>query len=314
MSRIVRATSYGTPDVLALHEVPVPQAPDGGVVVAVRAAGVNPIDWKLYSGAFHAAEDDQDPDQIDLGLECAGVLTEIGAGVTGLQIGDEVIVYPATAAYADYITAPITSLVPKPVDLEWTHAGSLLLAATTAFHALHAAGVQAGDTVLIHGGAGGVGLIAIQLAAAREATVIATAAERNHGLLRELGATPIVYGPGLADRVHAVAPQGIDAALDLVGTEEALDVSLEFVADPKRIASITGPPRRAQAGIKLIGYGPGQDAGTELRAAAREDLVDRAGSGSLRVIIDATFPLQDAAKAHKLGLAGHPPGKVALLP
>jgi NADPH:quinone reductase-like Zn-dependent oxidoreductase len=314
MPRIVRPTAYGTPEVLAVSEVPIPRAPDGGVVVAVRAAGVNPIDWKLYSGAFHTVGDDQDPTEINLGLECAGVLTELGANVTGLQTGAEVIVYPATGAYADYTTAPATSILPKPANLEWAQAGSLLLAGTTAAHALHAAGVQAGDTVLIHGGAGGVGLIGIQLAVARKATVIATAAERNHGLLGELGATRVIYGPGLADRARAVAPQGIDAALDFVGTDEALDVSLELVADRNRIASITGPPRRVQAGIKLLGYGPGQDAGTEIRGAARRDLVARAGSGSLRVIIHTTFPLDKAAKAHELGLAGHAPGKLALIP
>jgi NADPH:quinone reductase-like Zn-dependent oxidoreductase len=176
---------------------------------------------------------------------------------------------------------------------------------------LHAAGVGAGDTVLIHGGAGGVGLMGVQLAAAAGATVIATAA---HALLRELEAVPVTYGPGLAERVRAAAPQGVTAAVDFVGTDEALDVSLELVADRARIASITGSPRRATAGIKLLGYGPGQDAGTEIRGAARAPLVERAGAGTLRVVVDATFPLTDAAEAHEIGLAGHAPGKLVLLP
>ncbi|MFG1793355.1 NADP-dependent oxidoreductase [Nocardia sp. NPDC049149] len=320
MPRIVRPTAYGTPDVLTVLEVPTPRAAADGVVVEVRAAGVNPIDWKIYSGAFHDVDDDhKDAAGIaasmpSIGLECAGVVTEVGAEVTDVQVGDEVVVYPVTAAYADYVTAPATSLIAKPAELGWAEAGSLILTGTTAFHALQVTGVTAGDTVLVHGGAGGVGLMAVQLAAAAGATVIATAAERNHALLRELGASPVAYGPGLADRVRAAAPQGVSAAVDFAGTDEALDVSLELVADRSRIASITGSPRRAESGIKVLGYGPGEDAGAEVRAAARGDLVDRAGSGALRVIVDATFPLAEAAKAHEVGLAGHAPGKLVLIP
>ncbi|WP_225724806.1 MULTISPECIES: NADP-dependent oxidoreductase [unclassified Nocardia] len=320
MPRIVRPTAYGTPDVLAVIEVPTPRAAADGVVVEVRAAGVNPIDWKIYSGAFHAVDDDhRDAAGVaasmpSIGLECAGVVTEVGAEVTDARVGDEVVVYPVTAAYADYVTAPATSIFTKPAGIDWAQAGSLMLAGTTAVHALHAAGVGSGDTVLMHGGSGGVGLMAVQLATAQGATVIATAAERNHALLRELGAIPVEYGPGLADRVNIVAPQGITAAVDFAGTEEALDVSLELVADRTRIASIAGSPRRATAGIKVLGYGPGQDAGTEIRAAARGTLIERAGSGALCVIVDTTFPLAEAAKAHEVGIRGHAPGKLVLIP
>jgi NADPH:quinone reductase-like Zn-dependent oxidoreductase len=222
--------------------------------------------------------------------------------------------YPVTAAYADYVSAPADSIFAKPTGLGWAEAGSLMLAGTTAVHALHAAGVAAGDTVLVHGGAGGVGLMGVQLAVARGATVIATAAERNHELLRELGAIPVPYGPGLADRVRAVAPQGINSAVDFAGTDEALDVSLEFVADRTRIASIAGSSRRADAGIKLLGYGPGQDAGTEVRKAARSELIELASSGALKIIVDTTFPLEEATKAHELGISGHAPGKLVLVP
>jgi NADPH:quinone reductase-like Zn-dependent oxidoreductase len=242
------------------------------------------------------------------------VITAVGSEVTGAKVGDEVLVYPVTAAYADYVTAPVTSLIPKPATLGWAEAGGLLLAGTTAVHVLHAAGVGEGDTVLVHGGSGGVGLMAVQLAAARAATVIATAAERNHDLLRDLGAIPVAYGPGLLDRVRAVAPGGITAAVDLVGTAEALDTSLELVADRQRIASITGTERRAAAGIKVLGNGPGQDTGTEIRNAARADLAERAGAGELRVVVSTVYPLAEAAKAHEAGIAGHTPGKLVLLP
>lgn len=133
-------------------------------------------------------------------------------------------------------------------------------------------------------------------------------------LLRELGAVPVTYGPGLAGRVRAAAPRGVDAAIDCAGSDEALDVSLALVAARARIASITGPSRRAGAGIKLLGSGPGQDAGTELRNAARGALVEQAGAGAVRVIVDRLFPLTDAAEAHRVGLAGHAPGKLVLTP
>ncbi|MCO8274401.1 NADP-dependent oxidoreductase [Actinoplanes sp. TRM 88003] len=312
--RLVRPTAYGSPDVLDVAEVPVPEPGSGlgpgEVLVRVKAAGVNPIDWKIYSGAFHDVDDDHhDQAGVDIdalpriGLECAGVVD-----------GNEVIVYPVTAAYADYVVAPADSLIAKPATLSWAEAAGLMLTGTTAAHALHAAGVHEGDTVLIHNGSGGVGLMAIQLATHRGAKVIATASEHNFELLRSLGATPVAYGPGLLDRVQATAPDGITAALDLIGTDEALDTSLALVADRTRIASITGGPRRAKEGIKLLGYGPGEDAGAELRAAARTDLATMAGAGNLRVLIAATYPLTQAAEAHRAGQSGHTPGKLILIP
>ncbi|WP_067686127.1 NADP-dependent oxidoreductase [Nocardia jejuensis] len=320
MARTVRPTDYGTPDVLEVADTPVPTPSADGVVVKVRAAGVNPIDWKLYSGQFHAVADKHKnatglaESLPKLGLECAGVVTAVGADVTGIEVGAEVIVYPVAGAYADYVTAPATSLIPKPADLDWPEAGSLMLAGLTAAHTLHAAGVGRGDTVLVHGAAGGVGLLVTQLAAASGARVIGTAAERNHDLLREFGATPVRYGDGLLERVRTAAPDGITAAIDCVGTDEALDTSLALVPDPQRIASIAGTPRRAAAGIKVLGNGPGQDAGAEFRDSVRADLAARAGKGELRVLIDTTYPLTEAAAAHRAGIAGHAPGKLVLLP
>lgn len=156
--------------------------------------------------------------------------------------------------------------------------------------------------------------MATQLAIDLGASVIATAAARNHDLIRELGAIPVVYGDGLADRVRAAAPQGVNAAIDTVGSDEALDVSLELVSNPARIASITGSDRRFGTGIKLLGYGPGQDAGTEYRNSVRAHLAELAGTGAIRVIVAATFPLSDVAKAHKFGQSGAGTGKIILLP
>lgn len=320
MPRIVRPTAFGGPDVLTIQQVDVPTPGAGEVVVNVRAAGVNPLDWKLYSGAFHDV-DEEEKDAAGLaealprlGMDCAGVVTSIGSDVQGVAVGDEVIVYPVTAAYADYVTVGVSSLIPKPAGLGWEEAGALMLASLTAAHAIHAAGVEPGEMVLIHGGAGGVGLMAVQLAVNLGASVVATAAPRNHDLLRELGAIPVVYGDGLASRVRDAAPEGVDAAIDTVGSDEALDVSLELVPNPARIASITGSDRRFGTGIKLLGYGPGQDAGTEYRNSVRAHLAELAGAGKVRVIVAKTFSLTDAAQAHEFGQSGGGTGKIVLLP
>ncbi|MBP2458837.1 NADPH:quinone reductase-like Zn-dependent oxidoreductase [Clavibacter michiganensis] len=320
MSRAIRPRQHGGPEVLAVVDVPTPRPGAGEVVVRVRAAGVNPIDWKLYGGDFHEVDDDQREEAglaeelPTLGLECAGVVVEVGADVRDVAVGEEVVVHPVTAAYADHVVAPPSSLVRRPAALGEAEAAGLMLAGTTAAHALHAVGAGARDTVLVHGGSGGVGLMAVQLARIAGATVVATASERNHDVLRDLGAIPVAHGPGLADRVRAAAPQGIDAAVDTVGTDEALDVSVALVADRGRIASITGSDRRAEAGIRLLGYGPGQDAGTEHRASVRQELADHAGAGRLLVRIAGTFALADAADAHRFARRSHAPGKVVLLP
>jgi NADPH:quinone reductase-like Zn-dependent oxidoreductase len=189
-----------------------------------------------------------------------------------------------------------------------------MLAGATAWHALVATAVGAGDTVLVHGAAGGVGLMAIQLAAARGATVVGTASPARHDLLREFGAIPVAYGDGLADRLRAAAPQGVTAALDLVGTDEAVDVSVDLVADRNRIATIAAPRRGLELGIKVLGGSPGADPGTAIREAARLELARLAGQGRLRVLVDQSFPLENAADAHLLSMGGHVCGKIALIP
>jgi NADPH:quinone reductase-like Zn-dependent oxidoreductase len=204
--------------------------------------------------------------------------------------------------------------VPKPARLDWAQAAGLMLTGVTAWHALVAAGVGDGDTVLIHGGAGGVGVMAVQLAVARGATVLATASPARHEFLRDLGAVPVTYGAGLAGRVREAAPGGIDAALDLVGTDEAVDVSLELVADHARIITIAAFGRAAQGEITAIGGGPGADPGTEIRNAARLELARLAGDAELMVFVTQTFPLAKAAAAHRVIIAGHAAGKIALIP
>ncbi|WP_457066672.1 NADP-dependent oxidoreductase [Mycobacteroides abscessus] len=309
MTQAIVATSYGGADVLEFRDITTPGPGPGQVLINVKAAGVNPIDWKLYSGAFGT-----DPDKLPmrLGLEISGTIAAVGAGVDGLVPGDDVIAAGQIGGYATRVIAAADQVFKKPASLSFNEAAGFLLTGQTAVHLLEATNVTEGDTVLIHGAAGGVGLLATQLAKARGATVIATASAARHDQLRGYGALPAEYGPGLQERVSAIGP--VDAALDLVGTDEAADVSLALVADKGRIATIAGFGRAASDGFKALGGGPGADPGTEIRLAARPELIRLAGNGELKVTVDRTYPLSDARQAHEYGQTGHARGKIILLP
>jgi len=315
MSRVVVATAFGGPEVLSVVEQPAETPGPGEVLLEVRAAGINPADWKGYSGAFGT-----DPAKLPLrlGFEAAGVVAAVGEGAEGplgpLAVGDEVIGFRLTGAYASDVVVPGATLVPKPAALSWAQAGGLMLAGATAVHALTATAVGTGDTVIVHGGAGGVGLMVVQIAAARGARVIGTVGGDGAELVRRFGAEPVRYGDGLTDRVREIAPEGVTAAVDTVGTDEALDVSLELVADRRRIATIAAFARGAEAGVTVLGNGPGADPGTELRAAARPELTRLVESGELEVVVAGSYPLADVAAAHRAGQAGHTHGKLVLVP
>jgi NADPH:quinone reductase-like Zn-dependent oxidoreductase len=308
MTIAVVAAAYGGPEVLSVVDVDPPTPGPGQVALAVRAAGINPIDWKLYSGSYGT-----DPAGLPmrLGFEVAGTVTALGDGVTGWQVGDDVLAR-VQGGYAADVLADADALVAKPATLDFAQASGLRLAGATAVHTLVATGVGPGDTVLIHGAAGGVGHLAVQAAVARGARVIGTASERNHELIRQLGGEPVSYGPGLADRVRALAPDGVTAAVDTVGTEEALDVSEELVADRGRIATIANFQRGTADGVKVLGNGPGGDPGAEIRRAAGDELAKLASEGRLTVIVRASYPLAETADAHRAGMTEHGAGKIAL--
>ena len=309
-TRIV-AREYGGPEVLTADEFDVPAPGPGKVVVDVRAAGINPFDHKVISGAMG---NDRAKLPLPVGLEVAGVISAVGPDAEGpggpLAVGDEVVVSPVRGGYADTVVAPAAVTVPKPAGLPWPEAAGTLSVGGTAAHALQEAGVEPGETLLVHGGAGSVGQIAVQLAVRAGATVIATAGERNHEVLRELGATPVTYGPGLLDRVRAAAPDGVAAAIDTVGTDEAVDTSLELVPDRGRIVSIAAFGR-ADTGITLIS---GDDPETHVRAEAWRTLLPAVADGSLKINVARTYPLADAAEALRFVRDGHAAGKVVLLP
>ena len=310
MVRSVVATAYGGPEVLAVVETDPGVPGPGQVLREMRAAGVNPADWKSYNGTWG-----RDPAKLPLrlGLEVAGVVGAVGPDVPWPAVGDEVVGWPVRGAFADRLLVPADVLVAKPPSLEWTAAGGLLLTGTTAWHAVTAVHAGAGDTVLVHGASGGVGAMAVQLARMRGARVVGTASSANHDHLVALGALPVTYGPGLADRVRALAPR-ITAAIDTVGTDEALDVSLELVGDRRRVATVANFQRGPALGVQVLGHGPGADPGTTVRADARRRLVEMAGDRRLRVLVGATYHLADVARAHRAGIDGVVTGKIVIVP
>jgi len=315
MTSAVVATDFGGPEVLSVIDEPTGIPGPAQVLVEVRAAGTNPVDYKMYNGAYG-----KDPSRLPmrLGFEAAGVVSALGDDAIGpagsITAGEEVIAYPIQGAYATQVVVPASSVVPKPSTLSFEEAAGLMLTGTTAVHALTVTSVGPGDTVVVHGASGGVGLMVVQLAVNAGARVIGTASEAGHAYLHELGAEPVTYGDGLVERIRALAPGGVDAAVDTVGTDEALDVSGGLVADRSRIVTIAAFKRGVELGVNVIGMGPGGDPGTEIRAAARLELVRQAEAGKLRVRVAGTYPLSEAAAAHRELSSGHTHGKLVLIP
>jgi NADPH:quinone reductase len=309
-SRVVVATGYGGPEVLRVIEREIPEPGPGEALLEVRAIGVNPVDWKLYSGMRG-----QDPDALPLpvGFEAAGVIAAVGPGAGALAAGDEVIAFRIAGAYAEHVVIPVAAAVPKPPEVPFAVGSGLMLAGVTAVHALAAIDARAGDTVILHGASGAVGRLLIQLAGERGIRVVGTASAARQDEVRALGAEPVVYGEGLEDRLRAATGGHADAAVDAAGTDEAIDSSLALVADRDRIATVAAMPRGLKEGIKVLGGAPGADPGTELRAAARPQLAALAARGVL-TLETITHPLADAAQAHRESIAGHPRGKLVLIP
>jgi NADPH:quinone reductase-like Zn-dependent oxidoreductase len=261
---------------------------------------VNGIDGTIRAGAAQQMFPTQLP--AVLGLEIAGTVDGVGPGVEGLAAGDDVLGFADGGGYAEYALA--TTVAPKPAELGWTEAAALPVAAETALRVLRLLEVTQGDTLLIHGAAGGVGTVAVQLAVARGATVIGTASEANHDHLRELGATPVLYGEGLVDRVRAAAPDGVDAVFDAAG-RGALPDSIGLRGGTSRIVTIADPAAFG-LGIPFSGEAA-RDAG-DLAEVARQ-----AADGSLRVTVAETYSLEEAPAAHEAVATGHGRGKVVLL-
>ncbi|MEO6703044.1 MAG: NADP-dependent oxidoreductase [Jatrophihabitantaceae bacterium] len=295
---------YGDPDVLTLCERPKPKLAPGEVLIRVRSASVNPVDWKVMAGGLDALMEVVFP--VIPGWDVSGVVEAVGLDTPEFSPGDEVISYARKdyvhgGTFAEYVAVPARSVARKPASLDWNQAAGLPLAGLTAYQLLTRLGLSRGETVLIHGGAGGVGLLGIQIARSRGARVIATASPANHDFLAALGAEPVAYGDGLADRVRALAPDGVDVVADFVGG--VLEVTRAVLSDNGRHASIADPEVGSAGGSQVWVRPIGSDL---------QKLADLADAGQLSVTVAETFELADAAKAFRLSQQGHVRGKIAI--
>ncbi|RFC76043.1 NADP-dependent oxidoreductase [Streptomyces sp. AcE210] len=304
--KAISYSGYGGPEVLEYGEAHDPKVGPDSVLVKVRAAAVNPVDWKAREGYLDPVLDAVFP--VIPGWDVSGVVVQPGASVTEFVTGDEVIGYVredflSRGTFAEYVAAPVRTLARKPRNLTYEEAAGLPLAGLTAYQVMTGAlVVQEGDVVLVHAAAGGVGSIAVQLGRHLGARVIGTASERNHDFLRELGAEPVTYGEGLAERVRALAPEGMDAVFDTVGGE-ALKVSADLLAPGGRLASI------ADASVVDLG---GRYVFVRPDAADLARLADLAEQDVVTVHVDETFPLERAADAQRLSAEGRTRGKIVV--
>lgn len=308
MAKKLTASAYGEPSaVLEVAEVHLPRARRGGVVVQVRAAGLNPYDVKVVRGLMGANPDNL---PLSIGGEAAGVVHSAGPD-SGFRRGDEVVVYPVSGAFAEYVVASAENVHLKPARLGFDEAASLLLAGVTAIDALATLRIDEDDVVLVHGGSGAVGSIVVTEALASGATVIATASPRNHDHLRDLGATPVAYGEGLAEAIdEARGDKSVTAVIDTVGSDEAIDVSLALVK-PHRILSIAA---FARAGDGIVIIDGSSEQSKHHRRSAVEPLLEDAESGRISVEIARTFSFDDAASAFEELAGSHPRGKLVFEP
>ncbi|MGW5742724.1 NADP-dependent oxidoreductase [Amycolatopsis sp. NPDC003861] len=294
--KAVAFTEFGGPEVLRVLDLPEPHAGPGEVRVRVKAAGVQPFDAAVRAG--------WEPPHLVLGWprvpgnEFAGVVDEGDLGA-----GTEVLGFTAVQAAAEYVVVPATDVTPKPPEMPWEVAGGFTAGAQTASIALETLDLREGETLLIHGAAGSVGTVAVQLAKLRGARVVGTASEANQDYLRELGATPVVYGEGLKERILAAAPQGVDVVLDGAGGA-ALDVSLELVRARNRILTLVDHDRAAGLGVLVSKSG---------RSAARlAELAALYTKGDLRFLVRRAYPYTEAVAAHREIETGHGRGKIVL--
>ncbi|MFH9662836.1 NADP-dependent oxidoreductase [Streptomyces sp. NPDC017248] len=297
---------YGGPEVLEYGELRDPKVGPDQVLVKVRATAVNPVDWKCREGYLDPVLDAVFP--VVPGWDVSGVVVRPGAAVTEFSAGDEVIGYVredflSRGTCAEYVAAPVRTLARKPRNLSFEEAAGLPLAGLTAYQVLvKALEVQRGETVLVHAAAGGVGSLAVQLAAHLGARVIGTAGESHHDYIRALGGEPVAYGDGLTERVRGLAPEGVDAVFDTVGGD-TLKVSAGLLAPRGRLASIADP--------EVLEHG-GRYAFVRPDAEDLAHLADLAERGVVSVHVQRTFPLERTADAHRLNQEGHTRGKILI--
>ncbi|MFD3538215.1 NADP-dependent oxidoreductase [Streptomyces sp. NPDC058662] len=302
--RAMAYETYGGAEVLAETRLPLPKVGPGEVLVRVKYASVNPVDWKIMAGGLDALMDVVYP--VVPCWDVSGTVERTGIDTPEFAEGDEVMAYVRKdyvhgGTCAEFVCVPVRALARKPASLGWAEAAGLPLAGLTAYQVLTRLGTGKDDTVLIHGAAGGVGSFGVQIARALGARVIGTASPRNHDRVRALGAEPVAYGDGLAERVRALAPDGVTVVADFVG--EVLAVTREVLHDDGRHASIADPTVTGSGG-EWMWVRP---VGSDLEALGR-----LADAGQLTVSVARTFPLSELGAAFELSRQGHTAGKIVI--
>jgi NADPH:quinone reductase-like Zn-dependent oxidoreductase len=303
--KAVRFDEYGGIDVLQVMDVPRPVPGAGQVLVQVKAAGINPGEAKIREGLLDALWPATFPS--GEGSDLAGIVAEAGPGVTGFSAGDEVIGWTDNrASQAEYVVVEARHLTAKPAGVPWEVAGALFVAGVTAWAAVRAVNLTAGDTVVVSGAAGGVGSLAVQLARRAGATVIGLAGETHVQWLAGHGVIPVAYGDGVADRIRQAAAK-VDAFVDTYGAEY-VELALGLGVAPSRIDTIANFEAVGRFGVK----GDGSAAGSS--ASVLAELAGLIAAGELEVPIAATFPLDRVQDAYRRLAEGHLLGKIVLLP
>jgi len=299
--RALQFRAYGGPEVLEWAEAPDPHAGPGQIRIAVRAASVNAIDRKVLTGMRSGGKPMVGPGY--LGYDAAGVVDEVGEGVTGVAVGDDVF---GNGRHTQAEYAVLDSWAAKPPPIDWAVAAAAGVSGETAERGLRLLDVKAGDTLFVDGGAGGVGAVAVQVAVARGAKVIASASEGNQDYLREIGAIPVRYGDGVANRVRNAAGGSIDAVFDVVGQTPVGEL-ISLVSNPAKVVTIANFAA-AEAGVRVTG------GGADSRAPeALDEVADLLAQNKI-VIKVQTFPFERAAEAYRISLTGHLRGKLVLIP
>ena len=309
MSRTVQYRRFGGPEVLELVDREEPHPGAGQVRLAVRAASVNPVDWKILSGAMGSAEAPGGPTVP--GIDVAGVVEELGDGVAGIAVGDEVLGHATGGSFAEHALAEARALVARPSELGWESAAAMPVVATTAYRVLALLGLGADDevagrTLVVDGAAGAVGTLVVQLALDRGAQVVGTTSPSHRDGVAAFGASVVDYGAGLADRVRAAAPQGVDAAVDTAGQGSLPDL-IVLTGSADRVITIADPAA-AEHGVHFTGGG-----GEEVEGALA-DAVARVAGGTLRLPAVTTYPLADTARALTDQREGRVKGKLVVVP
>jgi NADPH:quinone reductase len=305
-ARAVRFDSYGGRDVLYLTDIDVPAPGPGEALVEVRAAGINPGEAAIRTGALHEQFPATFPS--GQGSDLAGVVIEIGSGVSDFAVGDEVLGFSfQRSSHATHSIVPVDQLIHKPPQLSWEAAGSLYVVGATAYAAVHSVRPKTDETVAVSAAAGGVGSLVVQLLTLRGVRVLGIASARNAEWLRAHGVVPIEYGDGLADRLRDAAPDGIDAFVDLFGPEY-VQLAVDLGVAPERIDTIISFAKAAEVGAKTEGS---SEASTP---AALKEIADLVASGAVDFDIAATYPLDRVADAYEELERRHTHGKIVLLP